>query len=467
MEKQIFREYDIRGKVGTELKIEQVYDFGRALAAYYLHRQPNMKNVGIGMDNRIHSPAIARELRKALIDSGLNVTTIGICPTPALYFALHTLPIDAGIMVTASHNGPEYNGIKMCIGKEPVWGKDIQEIRRNFISKKRTYTGRHSEHHTQTIIKSYVNWLAEHFAHLKNMPLKILIDCGNGTAGTVLPLLIKKMGWQEKVKLLYEQFDVEIPRHDANPVELKNMLDLQSQILKEKYDFGIGFDGDCDRMAPLTQQGELIAGDQLLALYSKKILAENQAATIIYDIKCSSFVKTLIHKWGGNAHMVPSGHSIIKAELQKTHAAFAGELSCHFFFNDRYFGYDDGIYAALRLFELIIESKSTLTELINELPKTCTSPEFRLTCAESDKQSFITQAHQYFTRVPNAQINTIDGVHATMPYGWGLLRASNTQSAICLRFESDTIAGLKQIKTDFYTALSPVCNTPELKEILL
>jgi len=450
----IFREYDIRGKIGTDFLIEQAYDFGRALAAFYKEKNATVKTIVIGMDGRLHSPLIKHELTQAMVDSGLNVVFLGICPTPVLYFALHTLLVDAGIMITASHNGPEYNGIKICLGTDVIWGADIAQIRdafKNCIRIDAFEQGMYSEVSLNSV---YIQWLVDHFPHLKNKEIKTVFDCGNGAAGVIVPDLITAMGWQS-VKLLYPEVDGSYPNHEADPVVEENMQAVKTALQNEEYIIGIGFDGDADRMAPMTKEGMLVSGDTLLALFSKVVVEQNPGAAVVYDIKCSHVVPALLAEWGGRPCMSPSGHSIIKAELKKQKALLGGELSCHFFFKDRYFGYDDGIYAAMRLLELLFMTQQTVSELLLLIPKTFATKEFRIACNEQDKTRVVACVYEFFRKMPDTQVITVDGIRATTSYGWGIVRASNTQPVVCLRLESDTREGLVHIKKDFYSALCP------------
>jgi len=466
MKSDVFREYDIRGIVGTEIKIEETYELTQAILSYFLKLNPNTKKIVFGMDGRTHGPTIKKEMLRATTEMGIDVLDIGVCPTPVLYFATFTTGIPHGLILTASHNPKEYNGVKICFNKKSVWGKQVQEIRKIFEEKSfaKNKTKKIGTVETFDANDAYTTWLTEHFSHLKNKEINAVIDCGNGTAGTVLPQLIKKMNLQN-IELLYEEVDGTFPNHEADPTTLKNMLDVKS-ILKTKKNInvGLGFDGDCDRMNPMTKNGELVPGDKMVALYSKNIIQKNPGAPIIFDIKSSSSLLGVVKKWGATPLFSPSGHSIIKNNLYKNNALLAGELSCHFFFNDRYFGYDDGIYAALRLFEILHKTNISLEEMLDEFPKQCSSREYRITCAEKDKTAIVEHVKKVFNNQKSATLLTIDGVRAHTPEGWGLIRASNTQPVVCLRFESNTPEGLQKIKNNFCTALKPYYSQKELDE---
>ena len=464
MKETIFREYDIRGIVDEELYIDQVYDLGRAIAYYLKQHNPNFNVIALGIDGRTHSPQIKDELSRAFIDSGINVAFLGVCPTPALYFSLFTLDVDGGLMVTASHNGPEYNGIKLCLGTTAVWGKELQVIKKMYQEKKRIEATRSATQTEFPIVTPYVAWLVDHFWHLKNIKLSFVIDCGNGTAGTVFPELIRKMQW-DNVKLMYEEVDGTFPHHQADPTVAQNMADLKRALAIEDASFGIGLDGDCDRMAAMTKKGELIPGDKLLAVFAEKVLAQHPGAGIVFDIKSSSGLIELLERWGAQLIMSPSGHSIIKDMMLKHNALLGGELSGHFFFKDRNFGYDDGIYAALRLIEILFASGKSLEELVSVFPKKQSSQEFRLFCPDEKKQEIVEQIKQELAKRSDASLITIDGVRATFPFGWGIVRASNTQAALSMRFESDTHKGLAQVIDIFYELLKPYVDAKELQAL--
>ena len=286
------------------------------------------------------------------------------------------------------------------------------------------------------------------------MELSAVVDCGNGVGGTVMPLLIKKMGWKN-VKLLFEEVDGDYPNHEADPVVPENMSFVKKVLAQDDIEVGIGFDGDCDRMAPMTKEGQLISGDVLLSVYSYSILKANPGASIVFDIKASQGLVELLEKWGGKPIMSPSGHSLIKKHMNANNSLLAGELSCHFFFADRYFGFDDAIYAMMRLFEIMIESGKSLSQLVSVFPKKLNSPEIRIQCSDENKHQIIEDAKSLFATRDDVTLITIDGIRVIMDYGWGILRVSNTQPVVSLRIESDTQEGFKKVKEDFYNAMKP------------
>jgi len=468
MKSNIFREYDIRGIVGKEFTIEEMFDLTKSIISYLKQKDPTLSTITIGLDGRTHSPQIKQQVFLAATEMGVNIIDIGLVATPTFYFSLFKLNATSGFIITASHNPKEYNGIKICLNKKSVWGQEIQKIRqiyenKDFCTNSTNQTGTATSY---SIIPEYIEWLINHFEHLKGMKTKVVIDCGNGTAGTVFPQLIKKMNWPN-VKLLFEEVDGTFPNHEADPTSYKNMQTVTNELKNNPdLELGIGLDGDCDRMNPMTKSGFLVPGDQLLAVYAQKVLKNHPNAPIVFDIKASSGLIQLLQKWGAKDIISPSGHSLIKEALLKNGALLAGELSCHFFFNDRYFGYDDGIYAALRLFEIIQESGQCLDELLKIFPQKVSSPEIRIECSEETKTKIVEEAKQFFAAQKDVQATTIDGIRAQMPYGWGLIRASNTQPVICLRFESDTQEGMKKVKEDFYNALKPAFGEKELKKAI-
>jgi phosphomannomutase/phosphoglucomutase len=466
MNYQIFRQYDIRAIIGKELKIEETYDLAKGIITYFKQKNKNLQKIIIGRDGRTHSLPIQEQVMQAAIDLGLDVVDIGLCTTPAFYFSLHILESSTGMIITASHNPGNYNGIKTTFDQKPVWGEQIQEIKEIILQKKFyiNKTGTKGSIQTHDITTQYIDWLCNHFAHLKGTNIDTIIDCGNGTAGTVFPKLIKKMDFKN-VKLMFEQVDGTFPNHEADPTVVENMKQLAQELKNNPtMTLGIGLDGDCDRMNPMTKDGFLVPGDQLLAVYAQPILKNHPHAAVAFDIKASSSLIDLLKSWGAKDCISPSGHAYIKQTMAKHNAILAGELSCHLFFKDRYFGYDDGIYGALRLIEIIQHTGKNLAELIKIFPKKERSREIRMKCTDETKHSIVENVKKVFASRPDAQTITIDGIRAQLDYGWGLIRVSNTQPVICLRFESDTKQGLQKIKHDFYKALQPYFDDHFLKE---
>jgi phosphomannomutase/phosphoglucomutase len=452
----IFREYDIRGIVGQELYIENVYELACSFAYYFLAHTMTTQSVVVGMDVRTHSPEIRDALCLGLLDNGLDVICIGMCTSPMVYYATHVLPVGAGLMVTASHNPKEYNGIKICLGAEMVHGKELQVIKQLYKERKKLpKASRRGVLISHDIKSSYIEMLRQEFAHLIGMPLPIVFDCANGTAGIVIPDLIKVMQWSH-ARVLYAEPDGMFPHHSADPIIEENMRDLCTAVQADGAVVGIGFDGDADRMGAVTEKGMLLSGDKLLALFAKHILIDNPQLTVVYDINASGALRELLLQWGITPIMAPCGHANIKKYMRAEKALLGGEISCHFFFEDRNGSYDDGIYAALRLLEIVYTTGMTLTDCLKDFPIKMSSPNYRLPCLERDKQRLIDAVHASFRKNSDLKLMTIDGVHVTTPFGWGLIRASNTQAAICFKFEADTKEGLRSLQQLFADALSSV-----------
>lgn len=464
MKSSIFREYDIRGIVGKEFEITETYKLAKAIISYFLKMNPLLKEVVLGMDGRLHSPAIKKLVTEAITGMGIDVIDIGVCPTPVMYYSIFNSSATSGLIITASHNPKEYNGIKICLDQRSIYGEQIQEIKRILENEEFASSPKVGIVTQLDAISEYISWLKNHFKHLKNKPFNVMIDCANATAGTVLPKLIEAMKWKN-VKLIYEELDGNFPNHEADPTKLENMRDLAITLKQNQdIDIGIGFDGDCDRMAPLTKNGYLVPGDKLLALYSRQVLEKHPKTSIVFDIKSSHGLIELLRQWGAKDFVSPSGHSLIKNSMIENKALLAGELSCHFFFKDRYFGYDDGIYAMMRLFEILSESDESLDRMLKIFPEKINTPEIRINCTEESKMEILKDVKTFFEKKQYKKLITIDGVLAVMGYGWGLIRLSNTQSVICLRFESETETGLNQIKRDFLEILEPYFESKVLKD---
>ncbi|HEV2601645.1 MAG TPA: phosphomannomutase/phosphoglucomutase [Candidatus Babeliales bacterium] len=461
----IFRQYDIRGKVGIDLLIDQVYAFGRALAYYFLQKNPQIKTVVVGMDGRVHSAALQEQLTAGLIDSGLNVLFIGTCPSPVMYFAVYNYDVQAGVMITASHNGKEYNGFKIKLGTESVCGDQIQEIKQLFKAQKEVAAQQKGSITREPVVEAYIDWLADHFASLRSMQLSVVVDCGNGAAGTVLPQLVQRMDWPN-VQLLYPEVDGTYPHHDANPIEEKNMADVKQILATTDIKLGVGLDGDADRMAAMTKEGYLIPGDKLLGILSKPIVDHHKGTAIVFDSTCSGALAELLAQWGARPIMSPTGSSYIKQYMKKSGALFGGEVSCHFFFADRYFGYDDGIYAMMRLFEIVIESPSLTAKLV-EFPVKYGSGNIRIACPDESKEFVVSALKQYFQADPDVTINCLDGIRVLWQGGWGLVRASNTEPKLSVRFEANSQQELHDIRQRFIQALSGYFDRTVLEKDLL
>lgn len=461
MEDTVFREYDIRGIVGTELRIEAVYDVARAIAYYFVSNNPGVKTVAVGMDGRTHSPAIKGEVCRALVDSGLDVIFVGVCTSPVVYFSLHEFDVQAGIMITASHNPKEYNGLKLELGHTTLWGKHIQTIRDYYKQGLRIISDHKGSVREEAVIPRYVAWLKQQFAPLVGMQMSVIVDCGNGAGGTVMPQLVEAMEWTN-VALLYPEVDGNYPNHEADPSSEKNMRDLRNALATHGARIGIGLDGDCDRMGAMSQQGWLVPADRLLALFARAMVAQHPGMSVVMDINASDGLVEALKQCGAQPHFSPCGAAIVKTVMEEHQALVGGELSCHFFFADRHPGYDDGIYAMMRLLEIVQETQESLEAMLSFFPVKYSSPVVRVPCLEEKKFAYVEYAKNYFAQRSDVTLITIDGVRVYTPYGWALIRASNTQPMLSLRFEADSADDLEKIKKDVVLSLRGTMDVTEL-----
>lgn len=435
--KTIFREYDIRGVVGKDFNEEFARRLGRAFARVIVTF--GGKTVSVGRDCRVSSPELSAALIKGITESGVNVLDVGTVTTPMLYFSLFELPVDGGIQVSGSHNPPDQNGFKVCIGKETLYGEGIQRLRE--IIEKADFpsgSGTVTEH---PIRDAYVSWIASHIKLVR--PLKVVTDSGNGTAGPVAPDILRKLGCE--VIDLYSEMDGRFPNHHPDPTVAENLQDLIAKVKETGADLGIGYDGDADRIGAVTDQGEIIWGDILLIFLSRALLEEVPGSTVIGEVKCSYRLFNDIAARGGKPLMWKAGHSLIKAKMKETGALLGGEMSGHIFYKHRYFGYDDAVYTGCRLLELLAKSNRKLSELFAEIPATASTPEIRINCSDERKFSIVSQLRDYFASQGYETVD-VDGVRLIFPDGWGLVRASNTQPMLSMRFEAENETRLNEIR---------------------
>jgi phosphomannomutase/phosphoglucomutase len=454
----IFREYDIRGIVGKELTEEIAENIGRAYGT--LAVRAGAKAVAVGRDGRTSAMQMRAALLKGLLGCGLDVVDIGVCPTPLLYYALFTLPVGGGVMITASHNPPEYNGFKLCLGKDSMHGEAIQALKDD-IDRGQFETGQGtvSEH---LIIPDYLTYIKQSFAHVDAGKLHVVVDCGNGMGGPVGPPALRLLGC--RVTGLYEEIDGRFPNHDPDPTVEKNLRDLIGKVRETKADVGIAYDGDADRIGAVDEHGNILWGDRLLVLYARDILAAKPGSTVISEVKASQSLYDDIQRKGGRPIMWKTGHSLIKAKMKAEKAALAGEMSGHMFFADRYFGYDDAIYASCRLIEILARSGRPLSTLLADLPATSVTPEIRVDCPDAVKFDLVKKVQARLTERAGSgnpskglkirEVITIDGIRVVFEDGWGLIRASNTQPALVLRFEASSPDRLTAIRAMIETELA-------------
>jgi phosphomannomutase/phosphoglucomutase len=437
----IFRQYDIRGVWGSDLTPDVAEILGRAFGTYA------MKSVGkpdvmltVGRDVRLSSEPLCERLISGLLSTGAGVVDIGECPTPVQYFSLYHLDADGGVMITGSHNPPEYNGFKMSVGRETIYGASIQAIKG--IIDEGSFSRGKGRIKTLPILDEYAAYLQGGFEDLAG--LRVVLDAGNGTAGLAAPRIMKSLG-VDVVELFCEP-DGRFPNHHPDPVVEENLRALISEVKRSKADLGIAYDGDADRLGVVDAEGEIIWGDRLMVIFARDILKANPGASIIGEVKCSQVMYDDVRKRGGNAIMWKTGHSLIKKKMREEGALLAGEMSGHVFFADRYFGYDDAIYASLRLIEIIRKDGKPydLRRLLLDLPVAASTPEIRVDCDDTLKFGIIEKIREAFS---DYQVNTIDGARITFADGWALVRASNTQPALVLRFEAADTAALSRIRT--------------------
>ena len=436
MNPDIFREYDIRGIAGTDMTEPEVIRIGAAVGTYL--RRRDRKRIVVGRDCRVTSPAYAERVMEGLLGTGCDVIDIGICPTPVFYFAIHHLSADGGVMVTASHNPPDYNGFKLCIGLDSIHGSEIRKIR-EMIEAEDFPTG-HGERSEADVIGDYIDYVAGVISIPR--PLRVGVDAGNGTAGVVAVPLLKRLGCE--VVDIYCEMDGTFPNHEADPTVRQNMEDLIGLVRREGLDLGIGYDGDGDRIGVVDEAGRIVYGDRLMILLARDILERKPGATFIAEVKCSQTLYDDIAKRGGRAIMWKTGHSLIKEKMKAEGAALAGEMSGHLFFADRYLGYDDAIYATGRVLEILARSGGPLSALLADVPETVTTPEIRVDCPDREKAEVVRRVADRLAG--KYDVIDIDGVRVRFDDGWGLVRASNTQPALVLRFEAASEERLAEIR---------------------
>jgi phosphomannomutase / phosphoglucomutase len=454
----IFREYDIRGVVGTELTPALAEKIGRAYGS--LAVRAGAKAVAVGRDGRTSAMQMREALLKGLLGCGLDVVDVGVCPTPLLYYALFTLPVGGGVMITASHNPPQYNGFKLCLGKDSMHGDAIQALKDD-VDKGQFEAGQGtvSEH---PIIPDYMAFIKKSFAHVKAGSLNVVVDCGNGMGGLVGPAALRLLGC--RVTGMYEDIDGRFPNHDPDPTVEDNLRDLIKKVRETKADAGIAYDGDADRIGAVDEHGDILWGDKLLVLYARDVLDVKPGSTIISEVKASQSLYDDIERRKGRPIMWKTGHSLIKAKMKEERAALAGEMSGHMFFADRYFGYDDAIYASCRLIEILAKAGRPLSALLADLPATSVTPEIRVDCPDSVKFDLVKKVQARLTERAKSgnstsglairKVITIDGIRVVFEDGWGLIRASNTQPALVLRFEASSPDRLTAIRALIETELA-------------
>jgi phosphomannomutase len=431
----ILREYDIRGIVGDTLKEDDAYALGRAFASKA--NGEGARTIAVGRDGRIHSGMLEAELIRGLTEGGIDVIQVGMGPSPMLYFATHYLDVDGGIQVTGSHNPADYNGFKLLLKGRSVFGAEIQELG------ERAASGHWSEGsgtiEEVDIREAYVERLIQGFS---GDAFRAGWDAGNGAAGPIVDMLVERLPGDHHV--IFSQVDGRFPNHHPDPTVEANLADLKNLVAREQLDFGIAFDGDGDRIGAVDSKGRVIWGDQLLMILAEPVLKEQPGATIIADVKASQTLFDRVEELGGSPLMWKTGHSLIKSKMKETGAPLAGEMSGHIFFKHRWYGFDDALYAAVRLIEAVSASGKSLTELMDAMPKTTATPEMRFQVDESRKFAIIDEVRDRLS-ADGAKVDATDGVRVSTSDGWWLLRASNTQDVLVARAESGERAGLDRL----------------------
>jgi phosphomannomutase/phosphoglucomutase len=445
----IFREYDIRGVFGQDLTPEVASRVARAFAAYLRERTPGEAPLAVvvGHDNRASSPALHRAVTQALVESGCEVTDVGLVTTPVFYFARVHLGIDGGVMITASHNPPEYNGFKLAWGFGTLYGDQIQEVRR--LAEAGASVQGHGRVRQVDVRPAYRAAVREK-VRLGPRRLRVVVDCGNGTASTVAPDVLRDLGVD--VVPLYCDSDPTFPHHHPDPVDPRNLQDLIRTVRAERADVGLGFDGDGDRIGVVDDRGRIVWGDELMILFWREILPKYPGAEAIVEVKCSQALVDEIRRLGGRPFFYRTGHSLIKAKMKEIGAVFTGEMSGHMFFADEWYGFDDAVYAAARLLRILSNTPRPLSELLADIPRYHATPEVRVPCPDDRKFAVVAELVRQFKE--RYEVVDVDGARVLFPDGWGLVRASNTQPVLVVRAEGTTPEALRRIQRTLEEALA-------------
>ena len=440
MRSHIFREYDIRGIVPDDLTEEMVYLIGLAIGTYFRERSGN--RISLGHDCRLSSPDLSKWLTRGLTESGVNVVYVGMVPTPLLYFSLHFLDVDGGVQITGSHNPPDFNGFKICMGTASIHGEEIRKIR-EIIESGSFWKGEGSVEKAG-VVEPYVRYLEE---NIRAGPVKrrAVVDGGNGAGGPVACEAYKKSGFD--IVPLFCEPDGRFPNHHPDPTIPENLAAMISKVRETSADLGIAFDGDADRIGVVDGDGDILWGDQLLIVFSRDLLSRHPGSKIIGEVKCSQVLYDDIERHGGKGIMWKAGHSLIKSKMKEESALLAGEMSGHIFFAERYFGFDDAIYAGARLLEVLTRTKKSIKELLSDLPRMLNTPEIRMDCPDDEKFKIVAGLVEEFKE--DYEVIDVDGARVLFEGGWGLIRASNTQPVLVLRFEAEDEKRLEEIQKNF------------------
>lgn len=453
--KEIFKAYDIRGVVETQLTPDVVEKIGAVLGTMAIEK--NIPALVTGCDGRLTSPVLLNKLNQGILKSGCDVLDIGQVITPMVYFANYELKTGSGIMITGSHNPPEYNGLKMVLAGETLAGDNIQAIYKRLCNKQYTFN-KQGKYQALDISEAYLTKITSDVK--LNRCLTIAVDCGNGAAGNIAPRLFRRMG--ARVLGLYCEVDGNFPNHHPDPSQPANLVDLIEALRLSDAEIGLAFDGDGDRLGLVTKDGNIIYPDRQMMLFAADVLEKNPGCKIIFDVKSSDLLANWIKDHGGDGILCRTGHSFVKAEIKQTKALLAGEMSGHIFFNDRWYGVDDGVYAGARLLEILSKVENP-SELLNALPNSIATPEINIKVSEDKQHEIMLKLHKTAKFKTAQRIVTVDGLRVSYKDGFGLVRASNTTSVLVLRFESATLKGLNRIKQEFEDVLKPYIKNIKLK----
>ncbi len=441
IEPYIFRNYDIRGIFKKELRKESVKLIGKAVGTYIKRR--GGKEIIVGRDGRLSSPAISRWLVSGLLSTGINIIDIGMVPTPLTYFAIYHWEKDGGVMITGSHNPPEYNGFKVLCGKETLYGSEIKSLS-DLIFKDDFEEGK-GKSIEMDVIDEYRKYVISNISQKRSM--KVIIDGGNGVGCWIAKDIFNALG--NELTTLYCDVDGNFPNHHPDPTVPENMVELQRIVVGKGAELGIAYDGDADRLGVVDDRGRLLFGDQIVMILAREVLTKHRGAKVISDVKASKFLFDEVKRLGGEPIMWKTGHSFIKKKMKEEGALLAGEMSGHIFFADRYFGFDDAIYSSLRLVEYLSSIKKKLSDIVDELPKAFSTPEIRIEAKEETKFKVVDTVKERLRELhPDYYLIDIDGVRLDYPDGWALVRASNTQPVIVLRFEASSKEALERIRKE-------------------
>jgi phosphomannomutase/phosphoglucomutase len=452
---KIFREYDVRGIVGQDIDSDVASSLGKAFAVLLKRRNPAAQKASVGRDVRLSSGELAAAVIEGIRSEGIDAVDLGVCPTPLQYFSIATHGLDGGIMITGSHNPPEYNGFKISIGRETIHGNDIQALKKIILESDWGTSSNKGSIESFDVIAEYRQYMLDEFSYLGGPEfrrLKVVIDAGNGTAGPVAPDILSAIGCD--VIPLYCEPDGNFPNHHPDPTVVENIRDLIAETKRSVADIGVGYDGDSDRIGVVNKDGDIVWGDQLMIVLSRELLKEHPGAMVIGDVKCSQLLFDDIKKHGGIPVMWKTGHSLIKQKMREEKALLAGEFSGHIFIADRYFGFDDALYTTFRLVEIMKKTGKDIGELLSDVPRLYYTPEIRLDCPDEKKSAIAGRiVNRFIAYNKNGGsphkvlgIDTTDGVRILFENGWGLVRTSNTQPVIVMRVEANSEESLKDYR---------------------